>query len=92
MSDGVLTDSTEFLSLCKSGEKFKDYYYVADVLATGSVSQRKYALEGYLAANTYEVYTNATAEDIIRKLLSQTERMFPAELQDRAEEMGSQGK
>ena len=88
VSDGVLTDSTEFLSLCKSGEKFKDYYYVADVLATGSVSQRKYALEGYLAANTYEVYTNATAEDIIRKLLSQTERMFPAELQDRAEEMG----
>lgn len=87
VSDGVLSDSTEFLNLCKTGEQFKDYYYISDVLATSNVSQRKYVLEGYLAANTYEVYTTATAEEIIRKLLSQTDNVFPAEMQTRAEEL-----
>ena len=88
VKNGVLSDSAEFLALCRTGEKFSDYYYVADVLATNNVSQRRYALEGYLAANTYEVYVTATAEDIIRRLLSQTERAFPADYQERAEELG----
>ncbi|MBR3494947.1 MAG: endolytic transglycosylase MltG [Clostridia bacterium] len=84
---GVLHDSARFLSLCRSGEAFRDYYYVADVLA-GGTANRRYALEGYLAPNTYEIYTTATEEDILRRLLSQTERAFPAEDQDRAEEIG----
>ena len=88
VKSGVLSDSTEFLELCRTGDKFRDYYYIADVLATGNASQRRYALEGYLSANTYEVYVTATAEDIIRKLLSQTERAFPADYQERAEELG----
>lgn len=88
VSDGVLADSSEFLSLCRTGDKFRDYYYIADVMATSGASSRKYVLEGYLSPNTYEVYTNASAEDIIRKLLSQTERAFPADYQDRAEELG----
>lgn len=88
VQDGVLTDKEEFLSLCRTGEKFSDYYYINAVLSQKNASQRKYVLEGYLSPNTYEVYTSATAEDIIRKLLSQTERAFPADLQDRAEELG----
>lgn len=88
VKNGVLTDSAEFLELCRTGEKFKDYYYIADVLATNSASQRRYVLEGYLSANTYEVYVTATAEDIIRRLLSQTERVFPADYQERASELG----
>ncbi len=87
-ADGVLADKTEFLSLCRTGERFADYYYVADALATANASQRKYLLEGYLSPNTYEIYTDATAEDILRKLLSQTERAFPADAQDRAQELG----
>lgn len=87
-NDGVITNKEEFLTLCRSGEKFKDYYYVADVLASANVAQRRYVLEGYLSPNTYEVYTTATAEEIIRKLLSQTETAFPAAYQDRAEELG----
>ncbi len=86
--DGVLDNADEFLALCRTGTAFSDYYYIADILASRRVSERKYVLEGYLAANTYEIYTNATAEDIIRKLLSQTERVFPADDQDRAEELG----
>ncbi len=88
VKDGGLADSTEFLALCRTGEAFTEYYYVSDVLQSKNVSKRKYALEGYLAPNTYEVYVTATAEDIIRKLLSQTERAFPADAQDRAQEMG----
>ena len=85
---GVLTDSAEFLDLCRTGTAFSDYYYIADVLATKNVAQRKYVLEGYLAPDTYEVYVTATAEDIIRKLLSQTDRVYPVEYQTRAEELG----
>lgn len=88
VSSGVLEDSTEFLSLCRTGTAFSDYYYIADVLSTSNVNQRRYVLEGYLSPNTYEVYMTATAEDIIRRLLSQTERTFPADYQDRAVELG----
>ena len=85
---GVLTDSAEFLNLCKTGTAFADYYYIADVLKTRNVAQRRYVLEGYLAPDTYEVYVTATAEDIIRKLLSQTDHVYPVEYQSRAEELG----
>ena len=88
VKDGVLEDSSAFLSLCRTGTAFRDYYYIADVLNSPNASQRKYALEGYLAPDTYEVYVTATAEEILRKLLSQTEAVFPAEMQERAEGMG----
>lgn len=88
VQDGVIDTAEEFLSLCRTGENFSEYYYVSDVLGSKNVSQRKYVLEGYLSPNTYEVYVNATAEEIIRKLLSQTERAFPADYQDRAQELG----
>ena len=85
---GVLKDSAEFLELCRTGKEFSDYYYVADVLGGGNAQQRLYVLEGYLSPNTYEVYVDATAEDIIRKLLSQTENTFPVARQDMADELG----
>ena len=87
-SDGVLADSAQFLELCRTGTAFTDFYYVADVLGSGGASQRRYALEGYLSPNTYEVYVDATAEDIIRKLLSQTENVFSVAMQDLAAERG----
>ncbi len=88
VEDGVLADSAEFLELCRTGEHFSEYYYIADVLATKNVTQRKYVLEGYLAPDTYEVYVTASAEDIIRKLLSQTDHVYQSELQARASEIG----
>ena len=88
VKNGALESADRFLELCRSGQEFSDYYYVADVLSGGSAASRKYVLEGYLAPNTYEVYTNATEEDIIRKLLSQTEAVFPEEYQNRAETLG----
>ena len=85
---GVLESTAVFLEKCRSGRDFRDYYYIADVLNGGSAARRKYVLEGYLAPNTYEVYTSAGEDEIIRKLLSQTEAVFPEEYHDRAKELG----
>ena len=86
--EGVLSDTSVFLQLCREGTEFGDYYYISDVLKGGSASQRKYALEGYLAPNTYEVYVTATEEDILRRLLSQMEAVLTTEVQERAAQMG----
>ena len=88
VKNGVMENGDRFLELCRTGEEFKDYYYIADILSGGNASQRKYVLEGYLAPNTYEVYTSADEEEIIRKLLSQTEAVFPEEYQEQAETLG----
>ena len=86
--EGIIDEEEQFLSLCRTGEQFSAYYYIADVRASNTFSQRIYALEGYLAPNTYEIYTAATPEEIIKKLLSQTEAVFRDEWHDRADELG----
>ena len=84
----VIENEDLFLNLCKSGASFSAYYYIADVLASNNAASRLFALEGYLAPDTYEIYTNATADDVIRKLLSQTEAVFTEEYHERAEQLG----
>ena len=84
---GVLENADAFLSACRDGRKFREYYYIEDVLTSGQPDKRKYVLEGYLSPNTYEVYVTATEEEIIRKLLSQTEAVFTVENQERADEL-----
>ena len=84
----VIENDAEFLSLCQSGTSFSAYYYIADVLSSPNAASRLFALEGYLAPDTYEIYTTATAEDVIRKLLSQTEAVFNEEYHARAEALG----
>ena len=87
LADGTIKNKDEFLQLCRSGESFSEYYYVNDVLSSPNVGRRKYVLEGYLSPNTYEVYTDAAPVDIIRKLLSQTEVVYPASYHERAEQL-----
>jgi len=84
---GVFTDTAEFLNICRTGEGVTDYYYVDELLRSGNTDGRKYLLEGYLAPNTYEIYTNATPLSIIRKLLTQTDKVFVSDWQIRAEEL-----
>lgn len=88
VNDGVLSDSTEFLQLCREGTAFSSYYSVKDVLNSKNVAKRRYVLEGYLAPDTYEIYIGATPSEIISKLLAQTERIFTTASQDRADELG----
>lgn len=85
--DKIIPDKQAFLDLCKTGENYRDYYYVDEVLRTPNVSQRRYVLEGYLSPNTYEIFTGTSADSIIKKLLSQTEAVFPSAYYERAEEL-----
>ena len=84
----VFKKPDEFLALCRTGETFGGYYFVDEVLAQEDASSRRYALEGYLSPNTYEIYTSAGAESIIRKLLSQTDSAWASSYQERAQEIG----
>ncbi len=75
-AEGALKDTAEFLSLCNSPETFLEgSYALQQAKAAGGFAGRLYALEGYLAPDTYQVFTNASAEAIIRKLLGQTDKV-----------------
>lgn len=84
VEQGALDSVDSFLNLCRTGKEFAAYYYVTDVLSSPNASLRLFLLEGYLAPDTYEIYRNASAEDIIRKLLSQTEAVYPPSYHERA--------
>lgn len=84
---GIIKSEDEFLALCRTGEGVTDYYFLQDALNEGANSGRKYLLEGYLAPNTYEIYTNAKPLDIIKKLLDQTDYVFHSEWQTRAHDL-----
>ena len=85
---GIYRDTDAFLALCRSGEGLTDYSFLQDELKTERINERRYLLEGYLAPNTYEIYTNATPTDILKKLLDQTDKVFSFEWQERATEIG----
>jgi len=84
----IIDDEDEFLELCKTGESYAGYYFVEEMMKTGGFDKRLYALEGYLSPNTYEIYTNTTADAIIRRLLSQTEAAYQLAYDERAQEIG----
>ena len=85
---GVLSDTEEFLSLCRSGESYSGYYFIEEILAQDDAGSRRYALEGYLSPNTYEIYTSSSADTIIKRLLSQTEAAYLLGYDERAQELG----
>ncbi len=87
---GIFDDEeeTEFLHICETGEGVEDYYFIQEVLQTARVDERLYLLEGYLAPNTYEIYLSATPLEIIKKLLTQTDKVYTADYQTRADELG----
>lgn len=86
---GVLNEAsaTEFLNICRTAQGVEDYYFITDEMKLQSASSRRYLLEGYLAPNTYEIYTDATPLTIIKKLLSQTDKVFTSDWQTRADEI-----
>ncbi len=88
VKNGVLESADKFLAACRDGKAYREYYYIDDVMKSGQPENRKYVLEGYLSPNTYEFYITATEDEIIRKLLSQTEAVFTVENQERADELG----
>ena len=87
-AEDSLSSADEFLGLCKSGEAYSGYYFIEEMMKTGTASQRKYALEGYLSPNTYEIYTSSSADTIIKRLLTQMEAAYLSGYDERAQELG----
>lgn len=60
----------DFIKAAQSG----DFSYFSTVKAIPSSSKRAYKLEGYLYPDTYEFYTNIKPDDVLYKLLLNTEQ------------------
>lgn len=87
VKNGVADSREAFLTACNDAVTYGKYYYIAEILNTADYKQRLYLLEGYLAPDTYEIYTTASLDNVINKLLSQTEAVYVAEYHARAEEL-----
>jgi len=88
LEENILSDTKSFLSLCKTGDGLSGYYFIRNALESNRATERKYLLEGYLAPNTYEIYTDTTPTAILKKLLDQTDVVFDYAWQQRASEIG----
>lgn len=82
---GCIPDAASFLSLCRDAALFSDYSFIADL---DNTAERTYVLEGYLFPDTYEIYQDATPEQIIRKMLDRFSEVFTDAYLTRAAEMG----
>lgn len=85
---GVLETADDFLALCKTGDAFTEYAFVNAILQQENIGERKYALEGYLFPDTYEVYADASPKSIITKMLIRFNEVFNEEYVERAAELG----
>ncbi len=73
----ALDSTDEFLKLCNDVDRFVGYSYaLRDAQSAGTLAGRKYALEGYLAPDTYRIFTSASAESILRTLLNQHNKVI----------------
>ncbi len=75
-----LIDEDRFMDLVEN-EHF-NYAFLKDV------PERENRLEGYLFPDTYEVYVDATEEEIINKMLDRFEEVFVQKYYQRANELG----
>lgn len=88
VSLGVLKTKDEFLSLCKTGEQFGEYAFIAALDDLPETDQaRDYALEGYLFPDTYEIYSNESAKSVINRMLYRFGQVMTSEYVSRAQEL-----
>ena len=75
-----IVDKNRFLELVLYGTF--DFDFIDELL------EGPYRLEGFLFPETYDVFLDATEEDIINRMLTQWERVFTDEYRERAAELG----
>lgn len=83
---GVLENEEQFLSLCRDGSSF-DYSFL-NAIEQNPRQARDYLLEGYLFPDTYEIYTDESAQSIITRLLVRFRNVFSDAYTARAQELG----
>lgn len=87
VEQGVLKSTERFLELCTDGKKFADKYWFVKQIVDEGRSGRIYMLEGYLFPDTYEVFENATEEEVIEKMLDRFNAIYTRRYVERAEEL-----
>lgn len=75
--EGAIDSVEEFLNACNDLDRFAgDSYALKNAQDNGTLSGRKYVLEGYLAPDTYRVFRSASVESIISTLLEQNNKVI----------------
>lgn len=76
LSNEGLVDKERFLELTSDKKYFEDKFPFLSELNEGQ------SLEGYLFPSTYEIYTNASEEEIIEKMLFQFQQVFDKKIKN----------
>ena len=76
-----------FLELCIDGAEFAEKYWFIKSIVDEGRSGRIYMLEGYLFPDTYEVFADATEEEVIKKMLDRFNEIYSRKYIERAEEL-----
>lgn len=86
LQDKNLADRSEFLEIAADPPPdFKEEFpFLGDIDPEGV----KYLLEGYLFPDTYEVYSDANLEEIVKMMLRRTDRIINEEYRQRLEDTG----
>lgn len=79
LAEQGLVDRAEFMRLLEEGDF--DFRYISEA-GEGAVR-----LEGFLFPDTYEVFADATEQEIIEKMLSRFEEIYLPEYEQRAREL-----
>lgn len=82
---GIIENTDEFLTLCKDGSMYRHYAFIESLEED---SGRRYALEGYLFPDTYEVYKGTSSDEIITKMLDRFAQVYTETYANRAAELG----
>jgi len=84
-----IADKLDNEGICE-GSDFLEAVYEANYgyKFMDQIPERNVKLQGYLFPDTYEVYTDASAEDIISTMLKRFDSIFTDEYYARAEELG----
>ena len=84
-NESIKTDPEAFLAMCRDASAFSKYPFIAEL---SNASDRRYALEGYLFPDTYEIYADSAPEEILDKMLTRCYEIYTGEWVSRAEELG----
>lgn len=76
-----LTNKEKFIEIASNTKKFEDEYSFLKGLPENST------LEGYLYPDTYEVFKDASEEDIIRKMLGGFDRVYTEDIKAKGKEL-----
>lgn len=92
LSKNDIASKDEFLSLAGDGAKFisdnlDSYPFLSELLLRNN-NYSKVSLEGYLFPDTYTIYTDATSEDIIKKMLDNFDVKLNGEMRAEIERQG----